>query len=465
MNIVPNCRPPSLLDLLQPDTKPDPALPETEDTDNESPLTPIRLRNRFAPPTVKVYARHSAKCPHHGDRNYRGCKCLKWIYCYHDGKSPRFSAKTRSWTQAEKLQREIQDSLDPMQAELNRLKNIQQSQQIPIQHAIEAFLSDVAARRLAPRTQRNYSVALTVHLASWTEKNRIRFLSQLTTPQLTRWRSTWTGSSGTAQLHREVVSTFLNFCVQQDWMPRNPARYLTKMQHRRQPTDYFTPQQFEYLLRVAASLASRFNYRRAVPQRRRLLPLVVALMRSSGLAIRDAVFLERSRLINDNLFLYRSKTGEPVYVLLEKKLAAALRSISVGWSNARYFFWNGEGDVESVLGAWHREFRKLFRVAAIRNPDGSLKRCHSHMLRDTFAVELVLAGVPTEEVAVLLGHSSLRTTERHYLPWVRARQEKLERSVRMAHLASGITKSTFVTGLLEAMNVGDDKGGLFDSRF
>ena len=35
-----------------------------------------------------------------------------------------------------------------------------------------------------------------------------------------------------------------------------------------------------------------------------------------------------------------------------------------------------------------------------------------------------------EQVSALLGHQSLRVTERHYAPWVRARQEQLEVSVR-----------------------------------
>jgi hypothetical protein len=31
-----------------------------------------------------------------------------------------------------------------------------------------------------------------------------------------------------------------------------------------------------------------------------------------------------------------------------------------------------------------------------------------------------------ERVSVLIGHSSVRTTEKHYAPWVRSRQEQLE---------------------------------------
>jgi integrase/recombinase XerD len=54
------------------------------------------------------------------------------------------------------------------------------------------------------------------------------------------------------------------------------------------------------------------------------------------------------------------------------------------------------------------------------------------MLRDTFAVELLLAGVPIDQVSLLLGHSSVKVTEKHYAPFVKARQEQLETSVKLS---------------------------------
>ena len=55
------------------------------------------------------------------------------------------------------------------------------------------------------------------------------------------------------------------------------------------------------------------------------------LMRYSGLAIRDAITLERSRLSDDDkLFLYRAKTRVPVYVPIPHFVAEALRNIPPG---------------------------------------------------------------------------------------------------------------------------------------
>jgi integrase len=55
---------------------------------------------------------------------------------------------------------------------------------------------------------------------------------------------------------------------------------------------------------------------------------------------------------------------------------------------------------------------------------------HAHRFRDAFSVELLLAGVPIERDSILLGHQSVRITEKHYAPWVRARQDQLEADVR-----------------------------------
>jgi integrase len=61
---------------------------------------------------------------------------------------------------------------------------------------------------------------------------------------------------------------------------------------------------------------------------------------------------------------------------------------------------------------------------------GKFAEGHAHRFRDTFAVELLLAGVPLKRVSILLGHTSVRITEKHYAPWVRERQEQAEADVK-----------------------------------
>jgi integrase len=87
--------------------------------------------------------------------------------------------------------------------------------------------------------------------------------------------------------------------------------------------------------------------------------------------------------------------------------------------NKTYYFWSGESSRDGVARSYMGRLRRIFEVAEVL--DG-----HAHRFRDTFATELLLAGVPLERVSVLLGHSSIKVTEKHYAPWVRARQQQLE---------------------------------------
>ncbi len=77
------------------------------------------------------------------------------------------------------------------------------------------------------------------------------------------------------------------------------------------------------------------------------------------------------------------------------------------------------------MKTWQRAFRRLFEIADLRKEDGSSKRCFPHMFRDTFAVEYLLAGMPLEQVSLLLGHDSVKTTEKYYSPFVKAQQQQL----------------------------------------
>jgi hypothetical protein len=50
--------------------------------------------------------------------------------------------------------------------------------------------------------------------------------------------------------------------------------------------------------------------------------------------------------------------------------------------------------------------------------------------RDTFAVSLLTCGVSLVSVSHLLGHQSIKITQRHYAPWVKARQDALDRELK-----------------------------------
>ena len=147
------------------------------------------------------------------------------------------------------------------------------------------------------------------------------------------------------------------------------------------------------------------------------------LLRYTGMRIGDVVRLTSDQIRLNRLFLYTAKTGTPVNTVLPDFVLEALESSPK--VTCKCFFWNGAGKLDTIVGSWRRRLAKLFALAEV--PKG-----YAHRFRDTFAVELLLAGVPIERVSVLLGHQSVRITERHYSPWVHSRQEQLEQDLKRA---------------------------------
>jgi len=91
--------------------------------------------------------------------------------------------------------------------------------------------------------------------------------------------------------------------------------------------------------------------------------------------------------------------------------------------NPESFFWTGESKLTTAAGNQRNYLNRLFRIAGVRGGK-------THRFRDTFAVELLPADVPLERVSILLGHSSIKVTEKYYSPWVKSRQAQLEADVR-----------------------------------
>jgi integrase len=259
------------------------------------------------------------------------------------------------------------------------------------------------------------------------------YLDELDHNALLIYRSTWTEGMVVKAKKQDRIVGFFWESFRRNFIGQNPALSLSKIRPKLVPTDYFPRDEFDRLIDAIEIYGDpRGGYIFVEDTRTRLRTLTL-LMRWSGLRIRDAITLERHRLQGDNLLLYQAKTGQSVYVPLPPYVVEALNAIPDGpIPNPRYFFWSGNGLPKSAVANWQRSYRRLFKLANIRKLDGQRKRCHPHMFRDTFAVEMLLAGVPIDQVSTLLGHSSVKVTERHYSPFVKARQLQLQASVRAA---------------------------------
>ena len=279
----------------------------------------------------------------------------------------------------------------------------------------ERFLADTKARQLNDSTVYKYRL-LFRRIGEFADNRGLRYLKELDLPTLDEFRTTWTDGPRSSLKKLERLRAFLRFCERRNWIENNPAIELKAPRAQNRPTMPYSQNEMVKILAAVQKYASRAGLRNA--QR---LKAFVLLLRYSGMRIGDTVKCGVGRITANKLFLYTQKTGVPVHCILPdlvvRELEAAPRS------SDDYFFWTGKSKLHSAIGKWQRRLQSLFTLAEIEGG-------HAHRFRDTFAVELLLAGVPLERVSVLLGHNSVRITEPHYSPWVRSRQDQLEQDLK-----------------------------------
>jgi integrase/recombinase XerD len=351
---------------------------------------------------LTIYRRHRKTCKQRMEgRDYRRCLCPIWVDGSLNGIEMRKSLRLRDWQRAQELVRK-------WEAEGQR---IEKPKPLTVKEACDKFLVDAEARNLREPTLYKYRL-LFRQLQEFAALHGLSHITNFDVDAARRFRASWPNKNIAARKKLEAFRALFRFVHESGWIPTNPTTPLKPPKITEPPTAPFTKEEVTSILKACDSYPDKVNAVR--------LRALVLLLRYSGLRIRDAATLSRNRIQGDKLFLYTAKTGTPVYCPLPPFVVEALNAIP---ERTAYFFWTGNSTPKTAAGVWQESLKRLFILAGV--PEG-----HAHRFRDTFSVGLLLAGVPIERVSILLGHQSVRITEKHYAPWVRERQEQLEADVR-----------------------------------
>src|ERR1700678_2644942 len=169
---------------------------------------------------LSVYVRHRSTCKYKDDATSKRCTCIKWLAGTLPGRPGLFrvSPKTASWEQAEGVARLYETAASGG-------KDMDAAMSLPtVKDAVKDYLGDARARGLAEDTIKKLTTLFEKQLLAFCEKEEIRFLRDLKTKELTRWRQGWKmGQLAKKKQHERVVGFFW-FCIRQGWIATTFAK-------------------------------------------------------------------------------------------------------------------------------------------------------------------------------------------------------------------------------------------------
>jgi site-specific recombinase XerD len=364
---------------------------------------------------LNLYRRHLRKCPHRAKgQNYTKCSCPIWCDGEVAGKRRRESLKTRDWARAVKRAEKLETG-----PEGTRIV-------VSVADAINSYLGDCRARNLADSTIGSYVKTLE-HLSTFCTSKGIRAMDGIDLGALTDFRAgrmvpgkteneaARPISPSTSSKELETLRAFCAFSKKRGWMPENFAQELEPPREDGPPTLPFGRDEVDKILEACGELEDDNPH--TVERTRARARAMCLVMLYSGMRISDTILLKRAAVDLDSgkLLLRVMKTGAPLYVRLGKPATEALAAMS---GDGEYFFWNGASKLYTAIGNARKTISRVLAVAGIKG--------HPHRFRDTFSVSLLEKGENLHTVQLLLGHTSIKTTEKHYAPFVESFQRVLD---------------------------------------
>lgn len=305
-------------------------------------------------------------------------------------------------------------------AQVDHPKGTHKEEPVSLDSAWESFLAQARMRKLRPATIYKYDL-LRRRMQEFAARRGLVLLKDFNLDRLEAFQSEWHEGALACSKKMERLKAFFRAAFVRRWIDDNPALALRGPKPKPRPTLPFTQGEMTRILTAVEHYPDKSG-KTGRDNAIRLRAFILTLL-YTGMRVGDVTSLSVDRVAGNRIFLYTQKTGVPVSCVLPRFVSEALRTMPR--LSEKYYFWTGNSTLHTAIGIWQRSLKNLFKRAKISNG-------YAHRFRDTFSVNLLLAGVPMEEVSILLGHSNIKITQQHYSPWVRDRQLQLEADLERA---------------------------------
>ena len=276
-----------------------------------------------------------------------------------------------------------------------------------IKDECDKYIQDAEARELKEPTLYKFRLLFRQLQDFATDKGLI-FISDLNLDNLRQFRATWPNKNEAARVKLGNLRAFIGFCKKSKWIEENYAEDLKAAKVVDQKIVPLEPTELDKILEAC----NKHSWK----NRGVLLKAMILVLRHTGLRVRDVVTLRRDAIRGSRLFLRTAKTGIEVFCPLPPQVVAALAAVQ---TKGQWYFWDGLSKPKSAVGVYQKSLARVFEAAGV-------PRAHPHLFRHTLATDLLTQGVSLQTVSTLLGHSSIKMTEKRYSHWIKGRQDKLE---------------------------------------
>jgi site-specific recombinase XerD len=426
------------------------------------------------------------KFPQTGDRD--DCNCPKCFYIT-PGRL-RISAKTRSWAKALVRGNEWVKEHDPNQ------KQAKTFTPKPIDEAFADFIDTkltAGLKRTTVTKIRTISKQLKEFIAQWNlehKKAQLVYIHEVDLEVLKAFYGTWTTLSGkTKQKRIGYLREFFDHCLQAEWIENsgetvpdgkhaipksNPANFLKSTGRGGKAKDKMplSPTLYKAFLKGCETLAET---RRTIKGTAERLRMFFETAYNTGFAITDTAIVEKRRLRKwkgeyyfdvQRRKLEGSDASKPIWMKIDSDFAQRLLAMPA--PHPKYFFWNGNGEVDNACDGWQRlfvEVRDLLDAKMVRRemlqqiiPDEDGEELDTenilptfHCFRYSFVQNLFLNRADVPMVAMLTGDTPA-VIVKHYMKFSRQLQEASNEVLDRVHRQNRklLAPHTFVAQIPEA---------------
>jgi site-specific recombinase XerD len=365
-------------------------------------------------------------------RGWTRCECPIVVSGTLQKKFKRHSTNLWQWDDARAIASQFEtvgtwDGVAPVAAPVSApIPDANAKPRTTIADATEAYLASRINRGVSGPTVKKYSTFIRQLIAYCTGKGYV-MVDQLTMSDMDKFYATWKDAKRSKARKLERLKAFSKFCLKREWIAKDITDDLHAPEGAYVSADKnpFTDAEMDRIYAACDQLGGPTppgpGHR---PWGGEDVKDFVMLSVYTGLRISDvATFNIAKRLNGNNVFLRMHKTKKELYTWIPTWLVERLRAREQKFGPVIF---KSSPTMRASAEKWRRQLIKVFELAGPWEDSPT-----PHRFRHTFVRILLEKGVPTADVATLIGDTE-QVLLTFYAKWVPGRQDRLSKLLQDA---------------------------------